>query len=148
MRTPHAKTGAHGAPYDFAGNTHSRGTLRTGQQQSGGMARSSIPAEAVVLAVVFLVVIVMLAIAIAVSRGFDERAGRAFSRIAPGDSEAAVVALMGRPDREVPCYGAHSGENGTARCATEARYEYFLSTWVVDYTAQRRVLDKHHNVSD
>jgi hypothetical protein len=94
-------------------------------------------------------------VTLAGNRFLDARAGRAFERIQPDDSEAAVVALLGEPDVERPCgdnlwWGGdydYRGRND-GRCVTEVRYEYFLSAWAVGYSADRRVVSKYHYFSE
>ena len=86
---------------------------------------------------------------------FDSRAGDAFQRIEMGAPEAAVVALLGKPDMERPCgenlwWGGdydYRGKND-GRCVTEVRYEYFLSASAVGYSADRHVGSKYHYFSE
>ncbi len=94
-------------------------------------------------------------VALCVNSLLDRRAGEAFKRIAQGASETEVRALLGQPDIERPCGnnlwwgggGDYRGKND-GRCATEVRYEYFLSTWAVGYSADRHVVSKYHYVSE
>lgn len=84
----------------------------------------------------------------------DARAGHKFEQIRAGDSEAAVILQMGRPDSTRHCgdnlwWGEanYLGKND-GRCVTESSYNYFLSRWVVGYSREGRVVSKSHFASE
>jgi hypothetical protein len=112
------------------------------------MGRILAHADKILLGVLALFVL-GIPLLIAADACLDRFDGEAFARVRPNDDEAKVIALMGRPDVERPCARwAHRDLAYRDACATEARYEHFLSAWVIVYTDERRVLAKHRNVSE
>jgi len=85
----------------------------------------------------------------------DARAGQKFEEIRWEESEASVNSFMGEPDKVLRCgdnlwwgdNGHYLGRNDGS-CVTEVRYEYFLSTWAVGYSAEGRVVSKYHYFSE
>ena len=83
----------------------------------------------------------------------DPRDGRKFERIRMNASRQEVESVMGAPSdwnvcgRSLWWAGKYLGEND-GRCVTETRYEHFLSTWSIGYSADGRVVHKFHAVSD
>jgi hypothetical protein len=81
----------------------------------------------------------------------DWRSGKAFARIAQGDSETRVILYLGSPDAKGACgtqlrweqesVGANDG-----RCVREVRYKGRRGSWVVGYSADGHVVSKYFDL--
>ena len=99
--------------------------------------------------------IAVLASVILIMAHSDNRDGNLFAHIQLGDTEHSVVERMGPPDRTEKCGkwlywggdGDYRGEND-GRCVRMVRYDHFLSSWGVGYSADGRVVSKYHYVSE
>jgi hypothetical protein len=102
-----------------------------------------------------LAMAVMGAALFALNAFLDGRRGRGFDEIEMGATRQSVVLALGMPTQVRPC-GAHLWWGGDAdykgrndgRCVSEARYEFFLSSWGVGYSQDGRVVSKYHYVSE
>ena len=80
------------------------------------------------------------------------RAGKAFERIKQGDAESLVIMYLGTPTHATTCGDRlwwddqDSGANG-GRCVRWASYDYHHSAWGVGYSADAKVVAKHHTVT-
>ena len=86
---------------------------------------------------------------IGLNKLFDARAGYAFAHVQMGDAESRVIMYMGAPNGHESC-GALlwwnnqvTGKND-GRCVSQVRYAYPHSTWIIGYSADKRVVSKHH----
>ncbi len=110
---------------------------------SRGVARRIVNVIGCTLAALILLPIVWIALDLFV---LDGRDGRNFEHIGMNATRRDVESVMGRPDDWDVCGNFSRPNDG--RCATQVRYEHFLSTWVVAYSADGHVVDKFHLASE
>lgn len=102
-----------------------------------------------------LALAVIAVIAFGVSSATAARTEAIFCRIEMGAPRKSVVRALGVADRERACgdnlwWGddtQYRGKND-GRCAVEARYEYFLTTYGIGYSIEGRVVSKYRYVSE
>jgi hypothetical protein len=100
-----------------------------------------------------LLIFVGVVIAFCTNYYLDARAGEKFYSVNFNDTEASVVALLGKPDVIESCPInlwwdlEHKGKNN-GECVTQVRYNYFLSSWSFGYSSAGTVISKYHYASE
>lgn len=109
----------------------------------------------ILLAVSPVLLVVAGAIAWAGASSLANRQGDKFDAIVEGASRASVVQSLGQPSQARPCgaslwWGddAHYRGKNDGSCVTEERYEYFLVSFGVGYSANGVVVSKYRYVSE
>jgi hypothetical protein len=107
------------------------------------------------LAVSPALLVVAAALAWAGSSWHAHQQGSAFDAIPEGAARSSVVKSLGQPSKVRACganlwWGddAHYRGKSDGRCVTEERYEYFLVSLGMGYSADGTVVSKYRYVSE